>query len=70
MSLSNIENEEIYYTVKDIERILNMKQTTVYRLINDKSFPKIRMGKKKILIPKSDFEKFMQKAKSNREYNF
>ena len=62
--------EEIYYTVKDIQRILHMKETTAYRLLNQKDFPKIKMGKKKILIPKSQFEKFMERLRVNKEYDF
>ena len=42
-----------------------MKNTSLYRLVNQKDFPKIRIGKKKILIPKTDFDKFIKKYKND-----
>jgi len=60
MTIINNEPSETYYSVKDIKVILNMGNTTVYKLINQKDFPKTKIGKK-WLIPKSKFEAFMKK---------
>ena len=62
------EKEEKYYTVKDLKKILNMGDTTIYRLINTPDFPKIKMGKR-WLIPKSKFEAFMNRW-ANKHYSF
>ena len=68
MQNNQIESAEIYYTVKDIKKILNMGNTTVYKLINQPDFPKMKIGKK-WLIPKSKFESFMSRW-SNKCYEF
>ena len=59
--------DESYYTVKDIKNILHLGNTTVYKLINQKDFPKTKIGGK-WLIPKSKFEAFMTKW-SNKCYD-
>lgn len=68
MESRQIESAETYYTVKDIKEILNMGNTTVYKLVNQPDFPKMKIGKK-WLIPKSKFELFMNRW-SNKCYEF
>lgn len=51
---------EEYLTVNDVSNILKIGKTKTYQLVNKKDFPKIKMGKK-ILIPLSKFEIFMDK---------
>lgn len=68
MQNNQIESAETYYTVKDIKEILNMGNTTVYKLVNQPDFPKMKIGKK-WLIPKSKFESFMNRW-SNKCYEF
>lgn len=45
-------------TVKDIQEKLHMGRNNTYKLINQKGFPKIAIGKK-ILIPEEEFEKYI-----------
>ena len=52
--------EEYYYTIRDIQNILRIGRTNSYDLIRQPDFPKIKLGKK-YLIPKSEFEKFMNR---------
>ena len=46
-------------TVKDIQEKLHMGRNNTYKLINQKGFPKIVIGKK-ILIPEEEFEKYIK----------
>ena len=48
-------------TVKDIQEKLHMGRNNTYKLINQKGFPKIVIGKK-ILIPEEEFEKYIMKS--------
>ena len=45
-------------TVKGIQEKLHMGRNNAYKLINQKGFPKIVIGKK-ILIPEEEFEKYI-----------
>lgn len=45
-------------TVKDVQEKLKLGKNNTYKLINQKGFPKIIIGKK-ILIPEEQFEKYI-----------
>lgn len=45
-------------TVKDIQEKLHLGKNNTYKLISQKGFPKIVIGKK-ILIPEIQFEKYI-----------
>ncbi len=45
-------------TVKEVQERLRLGKNTTYKLINQKGFPKIIIGKK-ILIPEIQFEKYI-----------
>ena len=45
-------------TIKDIQGKLHLGRTNTYKLVNKKGFPKIIIGKK-ILIPETEFEKYI-----------
>lgn len=45
-------------TVKDVQEKLKLGKNNTYKLISQKGFPKITIGKK-ILIPEEQFEKYI-----------
>lgn len=58
----------VLYTPKDIQKMFQLSRTNTYQLINSPGFPSVRLNKK-ILIPKKDLEKWLEKQ-SNHEYNY
>ena len=51
---------EEYLTPQDISTILNIGKNKTYNLINNKDFPKIRIGNS-IRIPISKFDEYMSR---------
>lgn len=47
-----------FYTVKDLQRILQLPRDKTYKLVNQVDFPKIRIGKS-YRIPRKSFEIFI-----------
>lgn len=47
-----------YYTVSEIQEILKLGKKKTYALVNQKDFPKLKIGRS-IRIPKQEFEEFM-----------
>lgn len=47
-----------YYTVAEIQEILKLGKKKTYALVNQKDFPKLKIGRS-IRIPKQEFEEFM-----------
>ena len=47
-------------TVKDLQRILNIKKDKAYHLVKTNGFPKIVIGRD-IRIPADEFEKWIRK---------
>ena len=45
-------------TVKDVQERLKLGKNNTYKLISQKGFPKITIGRK-ILIPEQEFEKYI-----------
>lgn len=52
-------------TVPDVQKVLNIGKNAAYELIYQKNFPVLRLGERKIRIPKNDFLSWI---KSNTEY--
>ena len=46
-------------TPKDVQSVLNLGKSTVYKLFNIKGFPKIKIGKK-YFIYEDDLEKYLK----------
>lgn len=51
-------NEKITYTPKELQALLGISRTAVYKLINDPPFPVLRIGKA-IRIPKEGVESWL-----------
>lgn len=47
------------YTVADIQKILRISRVVAYKLVNEESFPAIRI-KKSIRIPKDSFNEWLK----------
>jgi excisionase family DNA binding protein len=58
----NTDDLPITLTVKDIADILGISRNNAYALSNSKDFPSIRIGKKRIVIPKSAFVEWMNQC--------
>lgn len=58
----------VTYDVNDIQKILHIKRTTAYRLMNASDFPSIRLGTKHI-ITDEELVKFLKDHKG-KTYNF
>lgn len=52
-------------TVMDIKKILNIGTNSAYELIHQKKFPVLKLGERKIRIPKDEFVKWI---KDNTKY--
>ena len=55
-----VQENNLFYTAKDIQGILGCGKNKVYAIINMNGFPKIRIGKQ-FYIPKSEFYKWINK---------
>lgn len=51
-------DKEIFYTVEDMRKIFQCGRNQIYKIINLKGFPKIKIGKK-TYIPQKQFEKWV-----------
>ena len=51
-------------TPKDVQTLFGLSQTKVYRLIEAKGFPKIKIGRQ-YYIPEADLEHWVEKNKGN-----
>ena len=52
---------ERYLTPKEVQQVLGLSRTKTYEMINQKDFPKVRLGKN-IWVPASELERFMKKS--------
>lgn len=52
-------------TVADVQKVLNIGRNAAYELIYQKNFPVLRLGERKIRIPKSSL---LEWIKSNTQY--
>lgn len=49
-----------FYTVSEVMNLLRMSKRTTYKLVHKPDFSKIRIDNR-YLIPKKDFDKFIQR---------
>lgn len=54
-----------YYTIKDIQKKTGLGYSTVYKLVQVKGFPKIKIGNR-IIVPIDKFEKWMEDNIGNK----
>lgn len=47
-----------YLTVQELQKKLKLGKTNTYKLISQKNFPKIKIGRK-ILIPENELDEYM-----------
>lgn len=52
--------------VQDIQKVLDIGRNAAYELIYQKNFPVVRLGERKIRIPK---DKFIEWINSNTEFH-
>ncbi|MCM1172859.1 MAG: helix-turn-helix domain-containing protein [Clostridium sp.] len=55
-----MDRETEFYTVTEMMYMLRISQRSAYKLVHKPDFPKIQIGHK-YLIPKKDFDRFMQR---------
>lgn len=55
----------IMLTVADIQKVLGIGRNSAYELIYQKNFPILKLGERKIRIPK---DRFLEWIRSNTEY--
>ena len=57
--------EEIVYTMSELQVILKIGNNTAYKLVKLNGFPSIQIGKK-ILIPKSELNEWLKNNKNSK----
>lgn len=58
MSLEQATSTKLLYTVKELQEILGVKRTVIYRLIKTQGFPKILINRT-YYFPKEQLEKWV-----------
>ncbi|WP_289137756.1 helix-turn-helix domain-containing protein [uncultured Brevibacillus sp.] len=53
-----IKSNRLFYTVPELAEMIPLGKNTLYRLVSQKDFPKLTVGKK-ILIPADELEKYL-----------
>lgn len=59
-----MEKDREFYTAKELAELLSVNVMTIYRYIKAKKLKAYKIGKE-FRIEKSEFERFMNKAKTN-----
>lgn len=52
-------DSKLFYTMNELHEILPLGKNTLYRLVKEEGFPKIKVGKK-ILIPIKGFKSWVE----------
>lgn len=65
MTEKEFEQLPMMLTVSDVQKVLNIGRNSAYELIYQKNFPILRLGERKIRIPK---DKFLEWIKANTEF--
>lgn len=65
MTEKEFEQLPMMLTVSDLQKVLNIGRNSAYELIYQKNFPILRLGERKIRIPK---DKFIEWIKANIEF--
>jgi excisionase family DNA binding protein len=60
-TIKNLDDLPVCLNVKDVANILRISKKVAYNLVNQKDFPSIRVGEKRIVIPKSKLIEWMDK---------
>lgn len=53
-----ITSNRLFYTVPELAEMIPLGKNSLYRLVNQRDFPKLIVGKK-ILIPADELEKYL-----------
>ncbi len=51
--------EKLVYTVAEIAELMGVGITTAYDITHIKGFPRLKTGKRRIIIPKAAFHKWL-----------
>lgn len=65
MTEKEFENLPMLLTVTDMQKVLNIGKNAAYELVYQKNFPVLRLGERKIRIPK---DKLLDWIKANTTY--
>ena len=57
--ITNVDELPAVLQVKDIQAIMGVSKVTAYELANRQGFPAIRLGEKRIVIPKAPFIRWL-----------
>lgn len=60
-----IPEEPIVFKVDQVAKMLGISENLTYKLIREGQLPVIRLGKRRILIPKEAFEKWFKEKLQN-----
>ena len=60
-TVKSLDDLPVCLNVHDVANILRISKKVAYKLVNQKDFPSIRVGEKRIVIPKSKFIEWMDK---------
>lgn len=60
-----MDNDLSYLTPSQVGEILNFKKTKIYALINQRDFPKIKIGRD-IRVPEIEFKAWLKRNKYKR----
>ena len=59
-NITNIENLPLNLKVSDVARVLGISKNSAYDLCHSKGFPCIRVGKRRLIIPRPAFQKWLE----------
>ena len=59
--IKSIDDLPVCLNVSDVAKFLGVSRTVAYKLVRQPGFPSIRVGEKRIVIPKSKFIEWMDK---------
>lgn len=52
-------NESLVYTINEVSKLLKISLSSAYELVRTDNFPKIRIGEKRILIPRKELQSWL-----------
>ena len=67
-SYKNFDELRMMLSVSQVAKVLGISRTRSYELVNEKGFPKIKIGTR-IVVPKDEFKLWIQK-KSRKDKNY
>ncbi|MBR9648181.1 helix-turn-helix domain-containing protein [Clostridium tyrobutyricum] len=57
-------------TVGEVAEVLRLGRNSVYELISDKDLPVVRVGSRRIMIPKDEFIQWIKKDRELHEIEY